>query len=43
MTPIFVAHIETRLTLFERSPATPDDIFNWIPARGENDGPGGQW
>ncbi|WP_424946992.1 hypothetical protein [Candidatus Spongiihabitans sp.] len=43
MTPIFVVHIEAKLTLFQRSPATPDDIFNWIPACGENDGLGGQW
>ncbi|WP_424946136.1 hypothetical protein [Candidatus Spongiihabitans sp.] len=27
LTPIFVAHIEAKLTLFQRSPATPDDIF----------------
>ncbi|WP_424948323.1 hypothetical protein [Candidatus Spongiihabitans sp.] len=43
MTPIFVAHIEARLTLFQRGPATPETYFNWIPACGENDGLGGQW
>ncbi|WP_424948157.1 hypothetical protein [Candidatus Spongiihabitans sp.] len=26
MTPIFVAHIEAKLTLLQRSPATPDSF-----------------
>ncbi|WP_424947762.1 hypothetical protein [Candidatus Spongiihabitans sp.] len=31
MTPIFVAHIEAKLTLFQRSPATPDGLITGLP------------
>ncbi|WP_424948153.1 hypothetical protein [Candidatus Spongiihabitans sp.] len=44
MTPIFVAHIEAKLTLFHKeSGYAGRHILTGFPPAGENDGLGGQW